>query len=122
MHSFLLFYANDSVDTVWMADFEGAYNFDHSLKPKELISQFVEEYHCEPDAFDLNDGVTIDWFAGASIVSEDRYHTVARFEENKRAFVLGNDRFARVQCWNRIVHPQKKFPKGTSGCEGEEIQ
>ena len=121
VYAFLLFYANDSVVTVWMADYETAYNYDHSLKPKELLASFVEEYHCEASSFDWDDGVTVDWFAGASVVSQDRYYTVARFENDGADFVLGNERFTLMKCWNRIVHPKRK-PTRWRRCEGEELE
>ena len=97
-HEFLLFYSNDSVVQVQMGSWEGDYEFDHRRSPVRLIEDLVEEFHCDPERFNINTGVTISWFAGASMVWLDRYYAVARFEQNGSVFIYGNQRFTRIKC------------------------
>lgn len=123
-HEFLLFYGNDSVVTVWMASYaagwEGAYLFNDTLSPAQLIDQFVAEYHCEPTDFDQE--VDIQWFAGASLVWKDRHYAQAHFEKDDAVFLSGGRIYERVKCWNTIVRPVKKFPKWSMGCSGDTIR
>lgn len=121
-HHFLLFYENDSVVQVIMADWEGAWQFDHRKSPVQLIEEFVDEFHCEPENFNINNGVTNSWFAGASMVWRDQYYDLAKFEQGGAMFIYGNQPFTRIKCWNRIVRPVKKFPKWSSGCLGDTIR
>ena len=88
-----------------MGSWEGDYEFDHRRSPVRLIEDLVEEFHCDPERFNINTGVTISWFAGASMVWLDRYYAVARFEQNGSVFIYGNQRFTRIKCWNRVVLP-----------------
>ena len=123
-HDFLLFYSNDSVVSAWMVTFgtgwEGAYLFNDTLSPGQLIDQFVAEYHCEPGDFDQE--VNIQWFAGASLVWKDRYYSDAHFENDGETFISGDTRYERIKCWNTIVRPVKKLPKWSTGCSGDTIR
>lgn len=105
-----------------MADWEGAWEFDHRKAPVQLIDEFVDEFHCEPEIFDVHYGVGIFWFAGASVVWRDQYYDLAQFEQDGTMFVYGNQRFTRIKCWNSIVRSAKKFPKWSSGCSGDTIR
>lgn len=121
-HEFLLFYANDSVISVLMADHEMSWNFDHDKKPKRLLMEFIEVYHCEPDG---NEGVDVYHFSGSSLEKNyrgDHYRTDLTMSPDGTALTFNGRRFDIVKRWGHIVHPKRRFPRGASGCFGEEVQ
>lgn len=115
-HEFYLFYGNDSVVQVWMADWEGAAGFDHSQTPVRLIRGFVNDFHCEPDAYGDDNGVTIYRLSESTLVWENRSRSSIAFTPDGTRFDLEGRTYSRIVCWNRIVHPEKKFHRWSSGC------
>ncbi len=121
-HDFLLFYENDSVISVLMADHEMAWNFDHTKKPKHLLRDFIEEYHCEPDG---HEGVYVYHLSASSlnqIYGGQLYSMELTMRPDGTALILYGNVYDLIKRWGYTVHPKRKVPRGTSGCAGEEIQ
>ena len=121
-HHFLLFYANDSVVLVTMARWEGAFEFDHRRSPVRLIKGFLDEFQCEPEDLNSNNGVDVLRFTGDSLIWRGRYSEPVKFAGEATLLTYGDQRFTRIKCWNRIVRPRKSFPKWSTGCSGDTIR
>lgn len=117
-HEFLLFYANDSVVSVWMSDYEGGWSFDDRKSPKRLLKEFVERYHCEPSD---DEGVTVCFFNGSGIEYRSKWVTEITFCDGDACLTMAGNQYRLLQKWGRVVHPKRKFPRWVSGCAGEEI-
>jgi hypothetical protein len=118
-HDILLFYANDSVVQVTMGSWEGAFEVAQTKSPVQLVNAFVDEFHCDPESFSSDNGVSVYHLVEDSVLEWHHDRSPITFVNDGSACIYGKQRFIRIKRWNRIVLPRWKNRRTSRYCIDE---